>query len=88
MTRRGKFLLPVALSALMSGTACSPLEDANAGKGYAGKADTPAYTSNGGQYTAGGWQAGDKDGWAENLKVRAKGQNEYHRTGDAAPAAK
>ncbi|WP_370261302.1 hypothetical protein [Limnobacter sp.] len=88
MTQRGKFLIPVALSALVFGAACSPLEDANNGKGYAGKADTPAYAGSGGQYTAGGWEAGNKEAWADNLRVRAKGQNEYTRTGDAAPAAK
>jgi len=67
-------------------SACSPLEEANNGKGYAGKADTPAYETGGGEFTAGGFKAGDKSGWQETLNVRAKAQNEYVRTGDSGKA--
>lgn len=69
----------LAASAVLA-TGCSRLEDANNGKGYAGKADTAAYSTGGGQYTSGDYSAGDKASWTEALKVRSKGQNEYNRT--------
>jgi hypothetical protein len=69
----------LAVSAL-SATGCSRLEDANEGKGYAGKSDAPEYTTGGGQYTSGDFKAGDKESWTEALKVRSQGQNEYNRT--------
>lgn len=40
---------------------------------------TPAYQGTGSNFTAPGWQAGDRDSWEETLKVRSKGQNEYNR---------
>jgi hypothetical protein len=86
MALRGKLILSGALAGLILATGCSPLEDANNGKGYAGKADTPAFETGGGQYTAGGFKAGDKESWQETLNVRAKAQNEYVRTGDSAKA--
>ncbi|HEY1058757.1 MAG TPA: hypothetical protein VGE55_08505 [Limnobacter sp.] len=75
---RSVLLAGVALTLLT--TACGRLEDANGGKGYAGKADTPAFSSGGGTYSTGEYKAGDKEGWKESLAVRAKGQNEYLRT--------
>jgi hypothetical protein len=86
MALRGKLILSGAIAALVLASGCSPLEDANNGKGYAGKADTAAYETGGGQYTAGGFKAGDKESWKETLDVRAKAQNEYVRTGDSAKA--
>lgn len=86
MALRGKLILSGAFAGLILATGCSPLEDANEGKGYAGKPDAPEFQTGGGQYSAGGFQAGDKAGWEENLKVRAKGQNEYNRTGSAPKA--
>lgn len=59
---------------------CSRLEEANNGKGYAGKADSAEHTSGGGQYSAGGFTAGNKESWSDALNVRAKAQNEYNRT--------
>ena len=69
----------VCASALFA-TGCSKLEEANNGKGYAGKADAAEYTTGGGQYSAGGFTAGDKESWSDALKNRATGQNEYNRT--------
>ena len=86
MALRSKLILSGAFAGLVLTTACSPLEDANNGKGYAGKADTPAFETGGGQYTAGGFKAGDKESWENTLNVRAKAQNEYVRTGDSAKA--
>jgi hypothetical protein len=86
MALRSKLILSGALAAVVLAAGCSRLEDANGGKGYAGKADTPAHETGGGEFTAGGFKAGDKQGWADNLNVRAKAQNEYVRTGDAAKA--
>ena len=86
MALRGKLILSGAVAGLLLVTGCSKLEEANSGKGYAGKADTPAHETGGGQYTAGGFKAGDKEGWQETLNVRAKAQNEYVRTGDSAKA--
>lgn len=86
MALRGKLILSGALAGLILTAGCSPLEDANNGKGYAGKADTPAFETGGGLYTAGGFKAGDKESWQETLNVRAKAQNEYVRTGDSAKA--
>jgi len=77
--------LAAALAVSLAGAACSKLEAANEGKGYAGKADTPAYSSRGGEFSDGGWTAGDKTTWTEAMKNRAKSQNEYLRT---APAEK
>lgn len=70
--------LAVALLALTAG--CSKLEQANAGKGYAGKADTPAYAGDGGKFSANDFTPGDKASWQEALTNRSKGQNEYNRT--------
>lgn len=39
MALRGKLILSGAFAGLILVTGCSPLEDANNGKGYAGKAD-------------------------------------------------
>lgn len=86
MALRSKLMLTGAVASLLLAAGCSKLEEANGGKGYAGKADTPAYSTGGGTFTAGGFKAGDKTGWTENLDVRAKAQNEYVRTGDAAKA--
>jgi hypothetical protein len=86
MALRSKLMVSAAAAGLLLAAGCSPLEDANGGKGYAGKADTPAYETGGGEFTAGGFKAGDKEGWADNLNVRAKAQNEYVRTGDSAKA--
>ncbi|HEX5486928.1 MAG TPA: hypothetical protein VFX23_13130 [Limnobacter sp.] len=70
--------LSVGLLALTAG--CSKLEQANGGKGYAGKADTPAYSGNGGKFSANDFTPGDKTSWQEALTNRSKGQNEYNRT--------
>lgn len=78
ITRYGLIGLLAASAAFATG--CSRLEDANNGKGYAGKADTAAFTSGGGQYSSGDYTAGDKGSWSEALKVRSKGQDEYNRT--------
>ncbi|BET26012.1 hypothetical protein EV673_0890 [Limnobacter thiooxidans] len=86
MALRSKLILSGAVAGLVLATGCSPLENANNGKGYAGKADTHAFETGGGEFTAGGFKAGDKEGWADNLNVRAKAQNEYVRTGDSAKA--
>lgn len=86
MALRSNLILSGAVAGLVLVAGCSPLEDANNGKGYAGKADTAAYSSGGGEFTAGGFKAGDKESWADNLNVRAKAQNEYVRTGDSAKA--
>ena len=85
MALRSMLMLSGAVAGLLLASGCSPLEDANNGKGYAGKADTPSYET-GGEFTAGGFKAGDKESWADNLNVRAKAQNEYVRTGDSAKA--
>lgn len=86
MALRSKVILSGAVLGLLLATGCSKLEEANGGKGYAGKADTHAYESGGGEFTAGGFKAGDKEGWSDTLNVRAKAQNEYIRTGDSAKA--
>ncbi|MCE2746784.1 MAG: hypothetical protein LW710_12885 [Burkholderiales bacterium] len=86
MAVSSKLILSGAVAGLLLITGCSKLEQANGGKGYAGKADTPAYETGGGQYSAGGFKAGDKESWKETLDVRAKAQNEYVRTGDSAKA--
>lgn len=80
MTVRSIGLLSAVVVSVAFATGCSKLEEANNGKGYAGKADTAAYSSGGGQYSSGDYKAGDKTGWSEALKVRSKGQNEYNRT--------
>lgn len=77
---RSKCLLVILSGSALLTTACGRLEEANAGKGYAGKADTHASSSGGGQFTAGSYKAGDKTSWQESLDVRAKAQNEYART--------
>ena len=86
MALRSMLMLSGAVAGMLLASGCSPMEDANNGKGYAGKADTPSYETGGGEFTAGGFKAGDKEGWADNLNVRAKAQNEYVRTGDSAKA--
>lgn len=40
---------------------------------------TPAYQGTGSNFTAPGWEAGNRDSWEETLKVRSRGQNEYNR---------
>ena len=86
MRSRSKWLIPTAaLSFALA--ACSPLENANEGKGYAGKADTPLHTTGGGQYSAGNFEAGNRDSWSDALNNRAKAQNEYLRV-QAGGAAK
>lgn len=80
MTKTRKVVVSAAVLAIAFAAGCSRLEEANNGKGYAGKADTPAYASGGGQYSAGGFDAGNKTSWSDALKVRATGQNEYNRT--------
>lgn len=77
--RRTGLISLLAFSAALA-TGCSRLEEANSGKGYAGKADTAAYTSGGGQYSSGDYKAGDKGSWSQALTVRSKAQNEYNRT--------
>ena len=45
------------------------------------KSDQPAYTGTvGTAFAASGWQAGERNSWAQHLRVRAQyGQNEYSR---------
>ena len=40
---------------------------------------TPAYHGTGSNFSASGWEAGNRDSWEETLKVRSRGQNEYNR---------
>lgn len=76
-----RLLSLVAAVALVAG--CGKLEEANQGKGYAGKADTHPSASGNTPFSDGGWTSGDKEGWSSNLATRAKGQNEYVRTNPA-----
>ena len=47
------------------------------------KADTAAFTTAKGSFTASGWKSGDQVSWERQLATRAQaGQNEYNRTGD------
>ena len=85
---RNKLLLSALAGAALLTSGCGRLEEANAGKGYAGKADTHASSSGGGQFTSGSYKAGDKTSWQESLDVRAKAQNEYARTPPRDSAAK
>jgi len=61
-----------------------------AGQGSTKKSDAKAWEgTQGDAYAAGGWKAGDKDGWEAQLKTRAQqGQNEYSRSAATAGEAK
>lgn len=43
------------------------------------KADTQAWQGTDNGYVANGWKAGDKASWEEQMRARARGQNEYTR---------
>ncbi|MEO7854983.1 MAG: hypothetical protein ABIR94_22450 [Rubrivivax sp.] len=43
------------------------------------KSATPAWQGAQGPFVASGWKVGDKASWQEQLRNRAKGQNEYLR---------
>ena len=43
------------------------------------KTDTPAWQGADNGHVASGWKAGDKASWEEQMRARARGQNEYTR---------
>ena len=40
-------------------------------------ADAKAWQGTSGPYAAAGWQAGDQTSWEEQMRTRARSQNEY-----------
>jgi hypothetical protein len=45
------------------------------------KADSHAFQGTDNGYVATGWKAGDKASWEEQMRARARGQNEHVRIG-------
>jgi hypothetical protein len=43
------------------------------------KTDAQAFQGADNRFVANGWKAGDKASWEEQLRARARGQNEYIR---------
>jgi hypothetical protein len=44
------------------------------------KVDAKPWEASNSPYLAGGWRAGDKTSWDEQMRMRAQAQNEYTRT--------
>jgi hypothetical protein len=78
-------LIALACAGLLGLTACGQQALENA-TGQAIKSDV-AYAGVGqSQYAQGGWTAGDKLSWEQQLKSRAQyGQNDYQRIGAQQP---
>jgi hypothetical protein len=74
-------ILALALSATLGLVACGEKPQDMTGKGV--KQDGEPYAGVGkSQYVQGGWTAGDKGSWEQQLKARAQyGQNDYQRIG-------
>ena len=75
-------LIALACAGLLGVAACGQQAQENA-TGQAIKSDGAPYTGVGqSQYAQGGWTAGDKGSWEQQLKSRAQyGQNDYQRIG-------
>ena len=43
------------------------------------KSDAKAWEGADNRYVANGWKAGDRASWEEQMRARARGQNEYSR---------
>jgi hypothetical protein len=43
------------------------------------KSDAGAWQGSDARYSANGWKAGDRASWEEQMRARARGQNEYSR---------
>ena len=43
------------------------------------KSDSQAWKGADNRYVAAGWKAGDQASWEEQMRSRARGQNEYNR---------
>ncbi|MDP3373040.1 MAG: hypothetical protein Q8S34_02305 [Hydrogenophaga sp.] len=75
-----RFTLSIAAVALTLGlAACGDQPQELSGSGV--KQDGAPYTGVGSsQYAQGGWKAGDRNSWEQQLKTRAQyGQNDYTR---------
>jgi hypothetical protein len=79
-------LISLACAGLMGLAACGQSAQENA-TGQAIKDDGAPYTGVGqSQYAQGGWKAGDRNSWEQQLKTRAQyGQNDYQRIGAQQP---
>jgi hypothetical protein len=86
MTRRGTIAMLMATAVALPLAACGE-KPQTTGQGANKKADAKAWegVTAGGEYTAGGYKAGDKTAWESQLKARTeRGQNEYSRVTSAA----
>ena len=78
MIKRTLTLAAVA-AAVVALSACGDQPQESSGSGV--KQDGAPYTGVGSsQYAQGGWKAGDRNSWEQQLKTRAQyGQNDYSR---------
>ena len=66
------------LPALLLGACREPVQTVSTPR----QVDTPAWQGPDAQdqaYSAGGWTAGDRAGWDEQMRQRAQAQNDYNR---------
>ena len=69
--------LALSIVALCVLAACS--EKPQTVKHAVKKSDAPAWQGADDPFVASGWKAGDKTSWEEQIRARARGQNEYVR---------
>jgi hypothetical protein len=79
---QSSFRLLALASAILALAACGDQPQELTGAGV--KQDGAPYQGVGGsQYAQGGWKAGDRNSWEQQLKSRAQyGQNDYTRMGN------
>jgi hypothetical protein len=78
MMKRTLTLAAVATAVLVLSACGEPSQDSNAAG--VGNDDAPYTGVGASQYAQGGWKAGDRTSWEQQLKARAQyGQNDYSR---------
>ncbi|WP_307189714.1 hypothetical protein [Azohydromonas lata] len=79
---RLRFMLALAAAA-MALSACGERSQELGAKHV--KSDKPAFSGGDAQFTAAGWNAGDRAAWEQQIRTRGQGQNEYSRSAPTAP---
>ena len=73
-----------AAAALVAGLAACGERSQELGAKHV-RSDKPAFSGGDAQFTASGWNAGDRASWEQQIRSRGQGQNEYSRSAPAAP---